>query len=144
MPVTSSTPVRGATARPEPRPVRHWRDHVSRLALGLFVFLFVVDLGLAMSTHANWLGDVPAMLGWEGPLLALGLLLRSPRRHVRRLTAVLAAVFALWAGLLLVMNVDALPSTWGLYVVMTQSVYFAVCVAAFLVEVPAFLPRRNR
>lgn len=138
MPSTSVTLMRGTTARPEGRPVPRWRRYLSWLALALFALLLVVDLLLSTTRHAHWVGDVPAMLTWEGPLLILGLLLRSVRRRVRQVTAVFAALSVVWATALLIGNWDLLPSAWGVYVTSTQMIYVAISVATVAVELPAF------
>jgi hypothetical protein len=107
-------------------------------ALALFVVLFIVDLVVAIATSAHWVSDVPPMLAWEGPLLVLGLLLRSTRRSAQRLCAVIAFVSAVWATALLVGSWNELPSAWGVHVVATQPLYIAICVLALVVELPAF------
>ena len=125
-----------------PVEVRRWRS-VSWLSLGLFTVLLVVDLVRAVSTHAHWTGDIPAMLAWEGPLFVMGVLLRSRRRGVRQLTIVVAALFATWAMALLIGNWDTLPSAWGIYVAVTQTIYVGICLAALIVELLALRPSRN-
>lgn len=119
--------------------------------LGVLAVIAVVSVASVVETFTadpregeGWIGGPLQFLFLAGPLIAVGIGLRSRRQDVARRTAVASLLLALAAGFVLVMQVLDENETFGDRLVTALGVLLYL--AVFAVELPAFTgpqsPRR--
>ncbi len=129
-------------------PYTRTRRVVSWLALGLAGAEVIVGVVAVVTSPpaapAGWGGDVTEMLLTVVPLVVVGLALRSSRRGVAITTAVVALAFAALVSVTL-LGYLFWGHDWSGFTLRQKTIYslemippFAVYLAAFLAELPAF------
>ncbi len=129
-------------------PCARTRRVVSWLALGLAGAEVIVGV-VAVATEppgssTGWGEDLTVTFITVVPLVAVGLALRSSRRGVARTTAVLALIFAALVSVTL-LGYLFWGHDWSTFTLTQKTIAslsiipsIAVCLAAFLAELPAF------
>ncbi len=138
LPATSPLPPFGRTRRV-----------VSWLVLGLAGAEVIVGVVAAVApeppgSYTGWGEDLAGTFTIVVPLVAVGLALRSSRRGVARTTAVMALIFAALVSVIL-LGYLFWGHDWSTFTLTQKTIAslsispsIAVCLAAFLAELPAF------
>lgn len=134
-----------------PPPYARTRRVVSWLALGLAAAEVIVGVVATVTSPpgspAGWGGDVTEMIITVVPLAAVGFALRSSRRGIAVITAVMALILAAAVSVTL-LGYWFWGGDWSGFTLRQKTIYslemippIAVYLAAFIAELPAFTRR---